>query len=168
MIHKKIIVLHRVSSDSQDFESQNNAIEDYIRENNIVVDEYIKEEGISGYSNKLFEREAIKKIYDMALLDELDTLIVFNLDRIGRTTEVAEFLKKLTYCDVKVYSVTEGLLNGGEDTQDLINYIKSFSAQMESKKTSLRVRSGKEATNKKGLFSGGTVNFGYGVENDFI
>ncbi|MDK0710407.1 recombinase family protein [Clostridium perfringens] len=61
MIHKKIIVLHRVSSDSQDFESQNNAIEDYIRENNIVVDEYIKEEGISGYSNKLFEREAIKK-----------------------------------------------------------------------------------------------------------
>lgn len=165
MIHKKIIVLHRVSSDSQDFESQNNAIEDYIRENNIVVDEYIKEEGISGYSNKLFEREAIKKIYDMALLDELDTLIVFNLDRIGRTTEVAEFLKKLTYCDVKVYSVTEGLLNGGEDTQDLINYIKSFSAQMESKKTSLRVRSGKEATNKKGLFSGGTVNFGYGVEN---
>ena len=75
MIHKKIIVLHRVSSDSQDFESQNNAIEDYIRENNIVVDEYIKEEGVSGYSNKLFEREAIKKIYLILIeLEELQKL----------------------------------------------------------------------------------------------
>lgn len=165
MEQKKIVVLHRVSTDNQDFESQNNAIQEYIIKNNIVVDEYIKEEGISGYSNKLYEREAIKKIYEMALVNELDTLIVFNLDRIGRTTEVAEFLKKLTYCDVKVYSVTEGLLNGGEDTQELVNYIKSFSAQMESKKISLRSKNGKEAVNKKGLYSGGIVNFGYKVAN---
>ena len=163
MKQKKIVVLHRVSSDTQDFESQNNAIQDYIIKNNIVVDEYITEEGISGYSNKLYDREAIKKIESMALLNELDTLIVFNLDRIGRTTEVAEFLKKLAYCDAKVYSVTEGLLNGGEDTQELVNYIKAFSAQMESKKISLRSKNGKEATNKKGLYAGGTVNFGYKV-----
>lgn len=163
MKQKKIVVLHRISTDNQDFESQNNAIQEYISKNGIVVDEYIKEEGISGYSNKLYEREAIKKIESMALLNELDTLIVFNLDRIGRTTEVAEFLKKLAYCDVKVYSVTEGLLNGGEDTQDLVNYIKSFSAQMESKKISLRSKNGKEATNKQGLYAGGTVNFGYKV-----
>lgn len=165
MKQKKIVVLHRVSTENQDFESQDNAIQEYIIKNNIVVDEYVKEEGISGYSNKLYEREAIKKIYEMALTDELDTLIVFNLDRIGRTTEVAEFLKKLAYCDVKVYSVTEGLLNGGEDTQELVNYIKSFSAQMESKKISLRSRNGKEATNKKGLFAGGIVNYGYRVVN---
>lgn len=165
MEHKKTIVLHRVSTDNQDFESQNNAIQEYIIKNNIVVDEYITEEGISGYSNKLYDREAIKRIESMALLEEIDTLIVFNLDRIGRTTEVPDFLKKLAYCDVKVFSVTEGLLNGGEDTQDLVNYIKSFSAQMESKKISLRSKNGKEATNKKGLYAGGSVNYGYEVVN---
>lgn len=163
MIKKKIIVLNRVSSNRQDFESQNNAIKEYIDKNNIVVDEWITEEGVSGYSNKLGDRQAIKQIEEMALLGELDTLIVFNLDRIGRTTEVSDFIKRLTYCNVQIYSVTEGFLNGGEDTQELVNFIKAFSAQMESKKISLRSKNGKEATNRKGLFAGGPVNFGYGV-----
>lgn len=162
---KKVVVLHRVSTDGQDFNSQDNAIQEYIIKNKIIVDEYITEEGISGYSNKLYEREAIQKIDEMALLGELDTLIVFNIDRIGRTTEVSEFIKKLGFCNVKVISVTEGLLNKGEDMDDLINYFKSFFAQQESKKISLRSKNGKEATNKKGLFSGGRVNFGYGVKN---
>lgn len=165
MKQKKIVVLHRASTNNQDFESQNNAIEKYISENNIVVDEYITEEGISGYSNKLNEREAIKKIYEMALNNELDTLIVFNLDRIGRTTDGTKFIKDMTYANVKILSVTEGALNGGKDTDELINGIKFWMAQQESKKISLRSKNGKEAVNKKGLYSGGIVNFGYKVVN---
>lgn len=163
MILKKIIVLNRVSSNRQDFESQNNAIREYIDKNNILVDQWITEEGVSGYSNKLSDRQAIKQIEEMALLGELDTLIIFNLDRIGRTTEGAEFIKRMTYSNVKVISVTEGLLNSGNDTDELINGIKFWMAQQESKKISLRSKNGKEAANKKGLFAGGPVNFGYGV-----
>ena len=165
MIQKKTIVLNRVSSNKQDFESQNNAIKEYISKNNIIVDEWITEEGVSGYSNKLGDRQAIIKIEEMALLGELDTLIIFNLDRIGRTTEGTEFIKRMTYSNVKVLSVTEGLLNSGNDTDELINGIKFWMAQQESKKISLRSKNGKEAANKKGLFAGGPVNFGYGVAN---
>lgn len=162
---KKCVVLHRVSGNTQDFKSQDNAIQEYIQKNNIVVDEYIKEDGISGYTNKLYDRQAIKKIEEMALLGELGMLIVFNLDRIGRTTEVSEFIKQLTYLEVKVISVTEGQLNNGNEIDDLINYIRSFSAQMESKKISFRSKNGKEATNKEGLHCGGIANFGYKIEN---
>lgn len=109
--------------------------------------------------------ENIIKIEEMALLGELDTLIIFNLDRIGRTTEGTEFIKRMTYSNVKVLSVTEGLLNSGNDTDELINGIKFWMAQQESKKISLRSKNGKEAANKKGLFAGGPVNFGYGVVN---
>lgn len=165
MEKKKCVVLHRVSGNTQDFKSQDNAIQQYIKDNNIIVDKYITEEGISGYSNKLYDRQAIKDIEEMALLGELDTLIVFNLDRIGRTTEGNEFMKSMSYSGVKVMSVTEGLLNGGNDTDELINGIKFWMAKMESKKISLRTKNGKEATNKDGLFAGGIVNFGYKVVN---
>ena len=165
MIQKKTVVLNRVSSNKQDFESQNNAIKEYIEKENIVVDEWITEEGISGYSNKLNDREAINKIEEMALLEQLGTLIVFNLDRIGRTTQGTEFMKNMTYSNVKVISVTEGVLNPGDDTDELITGIKFWNAQQESKKISLRSKNGKEAANKKGLFCGGPVNFGYGVVN---
>lgn len=164
-MRKKTVVLNRISSDKQDFESQNNAIKDYIKQNKIVVDEWITEEGVSGYSNKLYSRKAINKIEEMALLGELDTLIIFNLDRIGRTTEGTQFMKNMSYSNVKVVSVTEGLLNSGSDTDELINGIKFWMAQQESKKISLRSKNGKEAANKKGLFTGGPVNFGYGVRN---
>ncbi|MDM0859533.1 recombinase family protein [Clostridium perfringens] len=161
---KKIVVLNRVSTNMQDFESQNNAINKYINENSILVDEWIVEEGVSGYSNKLYDRVAIRKIEEMALTGQLNTLIIFNLDRIGRTTEANQFINKMTFSNVKVISVTEGLINGGKDTDELVNLFKFWSAQQESKKISIRSKNGKEATNKKGLFCGGRVNFGYRVD----
>lgn len=162
---KKFVVLNRVSTNMQDFESQNNAINNYIVQNGIVVDEWITEEGVSGYSNKLYDRNAIRRIEEMALSGQLDTLIIFNLDRIGRTTEGNQFINKMTFSNVKVISVTEGLINSGKDTDELVNLFKFWSAQQESKKISIRSKNGKEATNKKGLFCGGRVNFGYKVDN---
>lgn len=158
---KKTVVLHRVSTDGQDFESQDNAIQEYVINNNIIVDEYITEHGVSGYRNKLYDREAIQKIEEMAIKEELDTLIVFNLDRIGRTTEGTEFLKQMTYFNVKVISVTEGVLNQGNDTDELINSIKFWMAQQESKKISIRSKNGLAAINKRGEFAGGAINYGY-------
>nr|BDA33065.1 hypothetical protein CPBEC5_00730 [Clostridium perfringens] len=130
---KKFVVLNRVSTNMQDFESQNNAINNYIVQNGIVVDEWITEEGVSGYSNKLYDRNAIRRIEEMALSGQLDTLIIFNLDRIGRTTEGNQFINKMTFSNVKVISVTEGLINSGKDTDELVNLFKFWSAQQESK-----------------------------------
>ena len=101
----------------------------------------------------------------MALNKELESVIVFNQDRLGRRLEILSFMTIMNEQGVKVYSATEGLLNEDSDTSDLIQAIKFWTANYESKKTSLRVKNGKRATIEKNAYSGGVPNFGYKVVN---
>ncbi|EGT2204552.1 hypothetical protein DFW37_17935 [Clostridioides difficile] len=160
---KQNVVLLRVSTDMQDFESQKNGINKYIKENNITVHKTIEEQGVSGYKTKLEDREGLQALIEMANNEELNSVIVFNQDRIGRTLELISFMLIMKEQGVKVYSVTEGLLNDDSDTSDLMQFIKFWTANQESKKTSLRVKNGKRATIEKNAYSGGVPNFGYKV-----
>lgn len=162
---KKNVCLMRVSTDAQETISQRVAIQKYITDNRIVVDEWIEEDGVSGFKTKLEDRTALMKIKDMALNDELGTLIIFNLDRIGRRMELVGFMTLLDECGVKILSVTEGCLNEGNDTDILINSIKMWVAEYESKKKSKAVKAGKKVTALKGEFLGGVPNFGYKLGN---
>ncbi|CEN26827.1 recombinase family protein [Paraclostridium sordellii] len=158
---KKNVCLMRVSTDMQETVSQKTAIEKYAKDNKIVIHEYIEEGGVSGFKTKLEDRVGLMKIKQMALENKIDTLIVFNSDRIGRRMELVGFISLLDECDVKILSVTEGCLNKGEDTDSLISSIKMWMAEYESKKISERVKSGKKATALRGEFLGGVPNFGY-------
>ncbi|MDO4925367.1 MAG: recombinase family protein [Turicibacter sp.] len=161
---KKNVVLLRVSTDMQDFESQKNGIERYVEENKIIVHKTIEEEGVSGFKTKLEDRKGLQELIQMALDGELDTVICFNQDRLGRRLEILSFMSIMKEQGVKVISVTEGLLNEDNDTSDLIQAIKFWTANYESKKTSLRVKAGKRATIEKNGYSGGVPNFGYKVD----
>lgn len=79
----------------------------------------------------------------MALNQELESLIVFNLDRIGRSLEGNLFMATMSEYDVKVISTTEGLLNSDDMNSELLTSIKFAIAKLESKKTSVRVKAGK-------------------------
>lgn len=160
---KQNVVLLRVSTDMQDFESQKNGIDKYVKENNITVHKIIEEQGVSGYKTKLEDREGLQELIQMALNEELERIIVFNQDRLGRRLEILSFMTIMNEQNVKVYSVTEGLLNEDNDTSELIQAIKFWTANYESKKTSLRVKNGKRATIEKNAYSGGVPNFGYKV-----
>ena len=165
MIKKKNVCLVRVSTDMQETIAQRTAIEDYITKNKIVIDEYVEEEGVSGFKTKLENRKGLMYIKKMALNGELDKLVVFNLDRIGRRMELLGFITLLDECGVKILSVTEGCLNEGNDTDSLINSIKFWTAEYESKKISERVKAGKKATALRGDFMGGVPNFGYDLKD---
>lgn len=160
---KKNVVLLRVSTDMQDFNSQKNGIDRYIKENNIVVHKTIEEQGVSGYKTRLEDREGLQELIQMALDEELNSVIVFNQDRLGRRLEILSFMSIMKEQGVKVISVTEGLLNEDNDTSDLIQAIKFWTANYESKKTSLRVKNGLRATIEKNAYTGGVPNFGYMV-----
>ena len=160
---KQNVVLLRVSTDMQDFESQKNGIDKYVKENSITVHKIIEEQGVSGYKTKLEDREGLQELIQMALNGELESIIVFNQDRLGRRLEILSFMTIMNEQNVKVYSVTEGLLNEDNDTSELIQAIKFWTANYESKKTSLRVKNGKRATIEKYAYSGGVPNFGYKV-----
>lgn len=165
MTKKKNVCLVRVSTDMQETIAQKTAIDDYIAKNKIIIDEYVEEDGVSGFKTKLENRKGLMYIKQMALNGELDKLIVFNLDRIGRRMELLGFITLLDECGVKILSVTEGCLNEGNDTDSLINVIKLWTAEYESKKISERVKAGKKATAIRGDFMGGVPNFGYDLIN---
>ena len=131
----------------------------------MLFDEYVEEEGVSGFKTKLENRKGLMYIKKMALNGELDKLVVFDLDRIGRRMELLGFITLLDECGVKILSVTEGCLNEGNDTDSLINSIKFWTAEYESKKISERVKAGKKATALRGDFMGGVPNFGYDLKD---
>lgn len=155
----------RVSTDMQETTSQRVAIEKFANDNKIIIHQWIEEDGISGFKTKLENRNGLMKIKDMALNDEIENLIIFNLDRIGRRMELVGFITLLDECGVKILSVTEGCLNEGNDTDSLINSIKMWVAEYESKKKSKAVKAGKKVTALKGEFLGGVPNFGYKLGN---
>ena len=157
----KNIAFVRVSTNIQDTISQEDAIKDYCHKNKIVIDEFVKDAGVSGFSIPIEQRESLQYIKTLALNKELDTLIVFNSDRIARRTEASMYLKLLASCGVKIVSVTEGELFKNEDIDELLTFIRFYQAQTESKKTSNRVRSAKKYGYENGNFEGGKVNYGY-------
>ena len=158
---KKNVCLMRVSTDMQETTSQRVAIEKFVQDNKLVIHEWVEEDGISGFKTKLENRDGLMRIKEMALNDEIENLIIFNLDRIGRRMELVGFMTLLDECGVKILSVTEGCLNEGNDTDSLINSIKMWVAEYESKKKSKAVKAGKKVTALNGEFLGGVPNFGY-------
>ncbi|MDY4575064.1 MAG: recombinase family protein [Intestinibacter sp.] len=168
---KNNVLLYIFSTDIQDFESQKIAIQEYVKKNNIIIHDTIEEYGVSGYKTALKDREGLQKLMTMAMNEELETLIVFNSDRIGRRTELISFMSVMEEYKVKVISVTEGLLNNNnDDASELMQFIKFWTAKKESQKTSLRTKNGKKAKVEKTGFCGGSPNFGYKLDdkNNFV
>ena len=160
--------LIRVSSDKQDFNSQMEGINNYCKQNNIILPDtnIIQEYNISGYKTRLEDREGLQKLIQLAIDKQMVRLIVFNQDRIGRRLELLSFLSIMTENGVTIISVTEGILNDTtNDTSDLLQAIKLWTASYESKKTSVRVKNGKLNATKNGQWNGGRVNIGYSLKD---
>ena len=164
---KKVYALVRVSSDKQDFQSQMQGIQSYCRSNHIELleENIIQEHNVSGFKTPINKREGLNKILYLAKTNKLKMLIVFNQDRLARkTTELIDYIDKLTKLGVLIVSTTEGIINDTtSDTSDLIYMIKSWTAKYESEKTSKRVKSGKLSASKQGKYNGGKVLLGYKV-----
>lgn len=159
----KTKILLRVSTNHQETEAQRSAINEYIRKNKIKVskNDWIEEKDVSGFKIPIEEREGLNTIKQMAINREIDQLIVFNLDRIGRQTEALPYISFLNQLGIKIISVTEGEIDGFNINNQLLTYIKLWQSQNESIKTGLRVKAGKQAKNERGGFNGGTPAFGY-------
>ena len=61
-------------------------------------------------------------------------------DRIGRREEYSFYISTLNNLGVEVWTVKDGLLKSEEHIDKLLNYIRFWQNEGESKKTSMRVR----------------------------
>lgn len=169
---KRVLCLYRVSSAQQvkndDIplqRAENKAfIEKKAQDGWVFYDEKI-EKGISGYKNKVTDRDVLIEILGMAEQHEFDILLVYMSDRLGRREDETPFyVARLNELGIEVWSVNEGQLKTEEHVDKLINYIRFWQAEGESRKTGIRVSDAQLDLIKQGKYAGGRVPYGYKLE----
>jgi len=103
----------RVSTDEQAYsvETQRIAIEQFCKSRNYELVDIFTDEGVSG-SIPAFEREGFRKAIDFAKNNDIKILIVYALDRLGRSFyDIFDTLRKLEFeLGIQVISIREEFL----------------------------------------------------------
>lgn len=161
---RRVVALYRVSTEQQGTDEgipiQENECRQFAKQKgwNIVKEITSK---VSGYSTPLEDRTDLQEVRTLVKNKEVDTVLVYHSDRLGRRTELSVMLEGLSQVGVQVYSTKEGLLNGSEHVDGLLSYIRFWQSQGESKKTSMRVKDAMKSLNEQGYYTGGVLPYGY-------
>ena len=175
MANKKIIrcaIYTRKSSEEgleQDFNSldaQREACESYIKsqqhEGWTLIDKKYDDGGVSGGT---LERPALKELFQDIKDGKVDTVVVYKIDRLTRSlmdfSKIVELFDKKSVTFVSITQQFNTTTSMGRLT---LNILLSF-AQFEREVTGERIRDKKEASRKKGMWTGGIAPIGYKLEN---
>ena len=148
----RIAIYYRVSTERQDLASQRGAVEKWLEElpKKPTKVQIIEDEGISGsHENRPGYRELMK----MALARQIDTIVVYRLDRLSRNATVAiKTLLELDEYGVGFISVTQPVLNLGHSNPFRRTMLAAFAeiAEIERDTIVMRVKSGLDAARKRG------------------
>lgn len=152
---KKIGIYYRVSTDKQDLESQKVEVEKWLdkleEEEKPKKIKIYKDEGISGAT---VCRPGYQQMLEDSFKGQLDTIVVYRLDRISRSaTEALKTILSLDEAGVGFISVTQPVLNLGHKNPFRRTMLAAFSeiAEIERETIIARVKSGLEAARKRGV-----------------
>lgn len=159
---KKTIIYCRCSTNQQELQHQIDSCKKYADTLNLKVDDIIQDFNVSAFSTSYLKREGLQSVLALAEDNQISNLIVFESSRLSRggTLEGGMIIDRLTRCNVKVYSCTEGCLNENE-LSELLNSIRFFQNKLESKKTSQRIKSSMSKKRLNNEFLGNHIAFGY-------
>ncbi len=132
----------------------------WCEQNNYFITEIYSDEAVSGSS--IINRTGINDLIDAAVAGEFEKLICEDLSRLSRDQgDIANFHKKLSFLDIKIETLNEGLINalhiGLKGTMNAI-FISDL-----AKKT----RRGVISAVLKGAVPGGKL-YGYDIHRVFI
>lgn len=171
---KRVYALYRVSTkgqvDKDDIPMQKKACREFIKsKNNWTLIKEFSEKGISGFKVSAEDRDAIQDLKASAEKNEFDVLLVFMFDRLGRRQNETPFVVEwFTGHGVEVWSVQEGQQKFENEADYLINYMRYWQANGESRKTSTRVKTRLRQMVEEGLYTGGVTPFGYKLINSGV
>ena len=160
---------YRVSTDKQgaegdDIPMQSSQCHAFAEQKGWVITREITEK-ISGYKTNIEDRETLKILKQGAAEGKYDILLVYHSDRLGRQMEYSLWIASLYELGVQVWSVKEGELKNQEHGDALMNFIRYWQSEGESKKTSMRVKDSMRQLNEEGYYLGGSVPYGYQLED---
>ena len=163
---KRVRTLLRVSSRQQlhddDIPIQRAETEQFISKHpDWVFDKEYLEKGISAYHNGVEDREVLQEIMQDAREKQFDVLLAYMSDRIGRQEEYSFYVAELNRLGIEVWTIKDGQLKTEEHIDKLLNYIRFWQNEGESKKTGMRVHDTMVEMVKAGRFIGGKAPYGY-------
>lgn len=163
---KRVRTLLRVSSRQQlrdnDIPVQRAEAEQYILSRpDWQFDKEYMEKAVSAYKNGVEDRAVLQEIMADAKKHEFDVLLTYMSDRIGRQEEYSFYVAALNNLGIEVWTIKDGQLKTDEHIDKLLNYIRFWQNEGESKKTGMRVRDHQIELVKSGKFVGGKAPFGY-------
>jgi DNA invertase Pin-like site-specific DNA recombinase len=145
----KTIAYLRASTDRQDLNNQKLEILEYARQKNLHVDEFV---AITISSRKTSKQRRIDEL--LHTLSDLDTLIVTELSRLGRSTsEVISLVNELVQRQIRVIVLKQNLdLRQNHDmTAKVMITLFSLFSELERDLVSLRTKEALAAKKSQGI-----------------
>ena len=167
----RVCCLYRVSTGKQvdynaenqaDIPMQRKACREFAKRNGWVIVLEMQEAGVSGFKVSANDRDVLQEIRERAENKEFDILLVFMFDRIGRRAEETPFVVEwFIQNGIRIWSVNEGEQRIDTHAVRLMNYIRFWQADGESRKTSVRTKAALSQMVQEGRFRGGVAPYGY-------
>ena len=157
----------RLSRDDGDDESssifnQKRIITEFAESNGIHIDEFYVDDGVSGYT---MDRPDFNRLKQALNDDEVDTIIVKNLSRLGRhNAKVQLFLEKIEEAGKRVIAIDDNYDTWNESSHETVG-IKTWINERYVKDTSKNVRRAIAIMQKEGRY---ISNVPYGYELDIF
>lgn len=159
-----IIAYLRVSTTDQTIAQQRKAIEDYAAAHNLTIDKVFSDEGISAYSKTFEAREGLLEILELSEQGLVSDLILFETSRISRRYgESVSLFDNLTTKGIRIHSVVDGGVINAQEIDQLMLAFRSYMNQQSSKLTSERIKAKLSHLRQQGLYTGGSVTWGFTV-----
>jgi DNA invertase Pin-like site-specific DNA recombinase len=147
-------------------DAQREACEAYVAsqraEGWVLVSDRYDDGGVSGGT---LERPALQRLLRDVETGLVDVVVVYKIDRLSRSlTDFSKLVEVFEANQVTFVSVTQSFNTTTSMGRLTLNILLSF-AQFEREVIGERIRDKFLASRKKGMWMGGTVPFGYRVEN---
>lgn len=171
MTGNRVDCLYRVSTDKQvdyndksqaDIPMQRRECHRFCEKMGWTIVHEEQEDGVSGHKVRAENRDKLQIIKERAKQGKFDILLVFMFDRIGRKADESPFVVEwFVRHGIRVWSVKEGEQRFDHHIDTLLNYIRFWQADGESRKTSVRTKEGLRQLVLDGGYRGGGVPYGY-------
>ena len=144
--------------------NQRRLLEKYAADNGFENTLFLADDGFSGTN---FDRPSWKKVVEMIENDEVETLIVKDLSRLGR-----EYLQVGYYTEIyfpqkaiRFIAINDGVDSLVESSNDF-NPIRNWANELHAKESSKKVRAVKKLQAERGERTGGRPPYGYRKKDD--
>ena len=160
---KQTILYERLSRDdgedstSNSIQNQRHLLEDFAERNNLRPYRHIQDDGFSGTS---WSRPGWQEIIDEIEAGHVNTLVVKNLDRMGRDyLRVGLYLEQFREKDVRLIAVNDGIDTSlGEDD---FTPFRAIFAEWLAKDISRKTRAVFKSRMEAGYYCNGSIPYGY-------